>query len=88
MDRTHKITPVCEFVHVHGVLTWSSILRSLYSSLRPSVPRMGSGSTATLTRIKCLLKMNEPIMYSTAHATLITDQDKAITGEEQMNKYF
>lgn len=32
--------------------------------------------------------MNEPIMYSTAHATLITDQDKAITGEEQMNKYF
>lgn len=52
--------PVCKCHCVNGALWWIGVSSGVNSpALRSVVPVIGSGSTTTLTRIMCLLKMNE-----------------------------
>lgn len=44
---------------VHTVMQWTGIPSRMYSHLIHNIPRIGSGSTPSLTRIKQLLLRNE-----------------------------
>lgn len=52
------------------VMNWCPIICK-FSHLVPSVTRIGIGSTPTLTRIKCILNMNEYCISKRMHCTYV-----------------
>lgn len=49
-------------MYEHGSRQWIDVPSRMYSHLAPVIPGIGSGSRVTLTKINCLLKMNDSMM--------------------------